>query len=124
MLGWRCLMDRVLYVLAEGAACGRGRRVDARRWGGLMAAVGRARLVVLRERGVNPGAEPLDGASAQWSVAEANGGLGPQCRWAMRCWPVLGWRTTGVWLFLGTMFAWGNSGRDEIQFPVVAGPEG
>jgi len=111
-------------VRAEVAARVRGRRVDARRWGGLMAAVGRARLVVLRDRGVNPGAEPLDGASAQWSVAEANGGLGPQCRWAMRCWPVLGWRTTGVWLFLGTMFAWGNSGRDEIQFPVVAGPEG
>jgi hypothetical protein len=53
MLGWRCLMDRVLYVLAEGAACGRGRRVDARRWGGLMVAGGWARLLVLRERGGN-----------------------------------------------------------------------
>ena len=53
MLCWRCLMDRVLEVLAEVADCGWGRRVDARRWGGLMAAVGRARLVVLRDRGVN-----------------------------------------------------------------------
>jgi hypothetical protein len=40
-------------VLAEGAAFGSGRRVDARRWGGLMVAVGWARLVVLRDRGFN-----------------------------------------------------------------------
>ena len=40
-------------MLAEGAACGRGRRVDARRWGGVMVAVGWAWLVVLRDRGVN-----------------------------------------------------------------------
>ena len=53
MLGWRCLLVRVLEVLAEVAACGWGRRVDARRWGGLMVAVGWAQLVVLRDRGVN-----------------------------------------------------------------------
>ena len=53
MLCWHCLMDRVLEVLAEVAACGRGRRVDARRRGGLMVAVGWARLVVLRDRGGN-----------------------------------------------------------------------
>ena len=40
-------------MLAEVAARVRGRRVDARRWGGLMVAVGWARLVVLRDRGVN-----------------------------------------------------------------------
>ena len=53
MLGWRCLLVRVLEVLAEVADCGWGRRVDARRWGGLMVAVGWARLGVLRERGGN-----------------------------------------------------------------------
>jgi len=81
-------MDRVLEVLAEVAACGRGRRVDARRWVGLMVAVGWAWLVVLRDRGGNrgqPGAEPWDGAAALSFVAEAIGRLGTQCCWAMRC---------------------------------------
>jgi len=33
----------------------------------------------------------------------------------MRCWLVLGWRTTGVWLFLGSMFSWGVCLPGEIQ---------
>ena len=46
-------MGRVLWVLAEVAARGRGRSVDARRRGGLMVTGGWARLVVLRDRGGN-----------------------------------------------------------------------
>ena len=39
-------------MLAEVAARGGGRSVDARRWGGLMVTAGWARLAVLRDRGV------------------------------------------------------------------------
>ena len=75
MLGWRCLLIRVLEVLAEVAACGWGRRVDARRWGGLMVTVGWARLVVLRDRGFN---QVLN----LWMVPRLNG-LWP---WQMAAW--------------------------------------